>query len=58
MALDRLEADPGDVGNGRRRFHELGVWGIAVVVDDEEWLILWEPLDGDGVLVQHTTPAP
>lgn len=58
QALDHLEADPGDARNRRRRVNTLGVWGIAVVVDDDEWLILWEPLDGDEVLVHHITPAP
>jgi hypothetical protein len=57
-ALDRLEADPGDARCRRRRFNTLGVWGIAVVSDDEEWLILWEPLADGDVLIHHITPAP
>lgn len=57
-ALDVLEADPGDVRNRRRRFNTIGVWGIAIVAGDEEWLILWEPADGDDVVVHHIIPAP
>lgn len=59
-ALDVLEADPGDVRNRRRRFATIGLWAIAVVCGEEEWLILWEPLDdgGDVVLDHHIVPAP
>ena len=57
-ALDALEADPGDARNRRRRFNTIGLWGIAVVCGDEEWLILWEPLDADTVMVHHIVPAP
>lgn len=57
-ALDALEADPGDVRNRRRCFHTIGQWGIAVVCGEEEWLILWEPLEVDVVVVHHIVPAP
>jgi len=57
-ALDRLEADPGDAHNRRRRFNTLGLWGIPVVADDVEWLILWEPLEADTVVVHHIVIAP
>lgn len=57
-ALDRLETDPGDARNRRRRFHTVGLWGIAVVCGQEEWLILWEPHEGDLVIVHHIVPAP
>ena len=56
-ALDRLEADPGDAWCRRRRYQNIGVWGIAVVHTDKEWLILWEPLD-DAVVVHAIVPAP
>lgn len=57
-ALDLLEAEPGDARNRRRRFNTMGVWGIAVVCGDDEWLILWEPLDDEVVMVHHIVPAP
>lgn len=57
-ALDLLEADPGDAHNRRRRFHRIGLWGIAVICGDDEWLILWEPLEDDVVMVHHIVPAP
>lgn len=57
-ALDLLEVDPGDARNRRRRFQTIGLWGIAVVCDEEEWLILWEPQDDDLVIVHHIVPAP
>ena len=57
-ALDRLESDPGQAANRRRRFSSLGLWGIPVVCDDEEWLILWEPLDEATTIVHHIVPAP
>jgi hypothetical protein len=57
-ALDGLEADPGHASNRRRRFDTIGLWGIAVVCGDEEWLILWEPFGEDVVLVHHIVPAP
>ena len=56
-ALDLLEADPGDARNRRRRFHTIGLWGIAVICGDEEWLILWEP-QNDAAIVHHIVPAP
>jgi hypothetical protein len=58
VALDLLEADPGDARNRRRRFQTLGLWGIAVVCGDDEWLILWEPQDDEVVVVHHIVPAP
>lgn len=57
-ALDALEADPGNARNRRRRFNTIGLWGIGVVCDDDEWLILWEPRDDDVVIVHHIVPAP
>jgi hypothetical protein len=57
-ALDVLEADPGDARNRRRRFQTIGLWGIAVICNEEEWLILWEPLGDDTVVVHHIVPAP
>lgn len=57
-ALDLLEADPGAARNRRRRFDTIGLWGIAVVCGDDEWLILWEPLEVDVVMVHHIVPAP
>lgn len=57
-ALDRLEADPGDAWCRRRRFQNIGVWGIAVVHAGEEWLILWEPDKDDGVVVHAIARAP
>jgi hypothetical protein len=57
-ALDLLGADPGDARNRRRRFKTIGLWGIAVICGDDEWLILWEPLEDDIVMVHHIVPAP
>ena len=57
-ALDLLEADPGDAGNRRRRFNTIGLWGIAVICGDDEWLILWERQADDVVMVHHIVPAP
>ncbi len=57
-ALDLLEADPGNVRNRRRRFNTLSLWGIVVLCDDDEWLILWELGDSDTVIVHHIVPAP
>lgn len=57
-ALDHLEADPGAAWCRRRRFQTLGVWGIPVAAEDEEWLILWEPAADGAVIVQAITPAP
>lgn len=57
-ALDRLEADPGSARNRRRRFNTIGLWGIAVICGDDEWLVLWEPLDDDVVMIHHIVPAP
>lgn len=57
-ALDRLEADPGDAVNRRRRFNTIGLWGISVICGEDEWLILWEQGDGDVVIVHHIVPAP
>ncbi len=57
-ALDVLEADPGDVRNRRRRFNTIGLWGIAVICGDDEWLILWELHESDVVMVHHIVPAP
>jgi len=70
-ALDRLEENPGDAWCRRRRFQNIGVWGIAVVHEDREWLILWEllvPGEQDDVtedvtedvivIVHAITPAP
>ena len=56
-ALDLLETDPGNERNRRRRFHTIGLWGIAVLCGDDEWLILWETHD-DNVVVRHIIPAP
>jgi len=57
-ALDLLEAGPGDARSRRRRFNTIGLWGIAVVCGDDEWLILWESLEGDVVMVHHIVRAP
>jgi hypothetical protein len=57
-ALDRLEQDPGDVWCRRRRYQNLGVWGIAVPVSGDLWLVLWEDGPGDSVIVHSITPAP
>jgi len=57
-ALDGLEANPGDARNRRRRFSTIGLWGIAVICGDDEWLILWEPVEGNVVMVHHIVPAP
>lgn len=57
-ALDLLEADPGAARNRRRRFNTIGLWGIAVICGDDEWLILWEPLEDDVVMIHHIVPAP
>jgi hypothetical protein len=57
-ALDLLEANPGDERNRRRRFNTIGLWGIAVVCGDDEWLILWEPTEDNTVMVHHIVPAP
>lgn len=57
-ALDLLEADPGDARNRRRRFNTIGLWGIAVICGADAWLILWEPLEDDVVMVHHIVPAP
>lgn len=58
QALDLLEADPGDVRNRRRRFMTIDLWASAVFCDDSEWLILWEPGDGEDVVVHHIVKAP
>lgn len=57
-ALDLLEADPGDARNRRRRFSTIGLWGINVTCGDDDWLILWEPVEDDVVVVHHIVPAP
>lgn len=59
-ALDRLEADPGDAWCRRRRFQTIALWGIGVVSNDEEWLILWEYSNDtdDAVIVHAIVPAP
>ena len=57
-ALDRLENDPGDVYCRRRRFENIGVWGITVVQKEDEWLILWELGNDDSVTVHAITRAP
>lgn len=57
-ALDALEADPGAARNRRRRFKTIGLWGIAVVCEEEDWIILWEPREDDVVVVHHIVPAP
>jgi len=57
-ALDLLETDPGDSGWRRRRFQNIGVWGIPIVAEDVEWLILWEPGEDDSVVMRSITPAP
>ncbi|MGQ0745161.1 MAG: hypothetical protein ACT4OS_12695 [Acidimicrobiales bacterium] len=57
-ALDLLESDPGDARNRRRRFNTIGLWGIAVICGNDEWLILWEPLDSEIIMVHHIVPAP
>jgi hypothetical protein len=57
-ALDRLETDPGDAWCRRRRFQNIGVWGISIVHEDKEWLILWEPGEDDSVAVRAIVPAP
>ncbi len=58
IALDLLEADPGEARNRRRRFNTIGLWGIPVVCGDDEWLILWEQNDDEVVIVHHIVPAP
>lgn len=57
-ALDALEADPDAAGCRRRRFASIGLWGIPIISNDEEWLILWEPGGEDEVVIQAITPAP
>ena len=57
-ALDRLETDPGDAWCRRRRYQNLGVWGILVSVSGEAWLILWEYESDDSLIVHSITPAP
>jgi hypothetical protein len=57
-ALDRLEADPGEAWCRRHRYQNIGVWGISVVHDDKEWLILWELDEDDKVAVRAIAPAP
>lgn len=57
-ALDALVADPGAARNRRRRCNTIGLWGVAVVSGEEDWLILWEPLEDDAVVVHHIVPAP
>lgn len=57
-ALDLLEVDPGDSRNRRRRFNTIGLWGITVHCEDEDWLILWEPRPDDTAIVHHIIPAP
>lgn len=56
--LDVLEADPGAAECRRRRFENIGLWGIPVAANDEDWLILWEPRSDDETLVAAITPAP
>lgn len=57
-ALDELEKNPGSVHRRRRRFANIGVWGIPVIANDEEWLILWDQPDEDSVVVRAIVPAP
>ena len=58
-ALDLLEADPGLALCRRRRFALIDLWGKAVAVGDEDWLILWEPGHQSDTVVVHTiAPAP
>ncbi len=44
-ALDMLEADPLDARCRRRRFQNIGFWGIMVFHHEGDWLILWEERD-------------
>ena len=57
-ALDQLEDNPGATECRRRRFENIGGWGIPVSAQGEEWLILWEPHNDDEILVSAITPAP
>ena len=56
--LDQLEADPGASACRRRRYSNIGVWGIPVHSQGEEWLILWEPDERNAVVVYAITSAP
>ena len=58
-ALDLLEENLGAASCRRRRFDNIGAWGIPVSAKDEDWLILWEPYgDGSETLVSAIIPAP
>lgn len=56
--LDSLADDPGRAELRRHRF-QIGVWGVVVRADDEEWVVLWEPHPSidDAVIVQYVGPA-
>lgn len=46
-ALDLLEADPWDARCRRRRFQNIGCWGITVPHQEGDWLIFWEERDDE-----------
>ena len=46
-SLDLLEADPFDPRCRRRRFQNIGCWGITIFDDAGDWLILWDEQDPD-----------
>lgn len=57
--LARLEADPGDATLRRHRFQEVDLWCVVVPVDDEQWVVLWEPhpTHDDAAVVQYIGPS-
>ena len=56
--LDALELDPGRAELRRHRFL-IGLWGVIVAGDGEEWIVLWEPHPSidDAVTIHYIGPA-
>jgi len=56
--LDALERDPGRAELRRHRFM-IGLWGVIVGADGEQWIVLWEPhpTTDDAIAVQYIGPA-
>lgn len=56
--LDALERDPGRAELRRHRF-VIGMWGVIVGADGEQWIVSWEPhptID-DAIVTQSIGPA-
>jgi len=56
--LDALERDPGRAELRRHRFM-IGLWGVVVAADGDEWVVLWEshPTIDDAIIIHYVGPA-